>query len=486
MKIIELGRVVNAQDPLGLGRIRIEFLDKTNSSIEKSVPNYKSWDDNDPFMFYPFLPVQVNIIPKENQVVKLVFWDTENNSLNKEYISGPYVNAFDFPGQGIDRQLQSTSKGVRIKREPNIFKENGELIDPNTKGVVPNPGDVASHGNYGTDVLHTRNGITLRAGKLDDEKYRKTKKPIAYKKLARISVKKYDQTIELQNKDILDDEPQHLPITTIVEYLVDDIGSTNTLFNGSISVYKIVNHIYNVTDTANFNQQTQVADSSKALIYSKTYSGITLEQMGREFSQELRNIDMSETQGDLNPEFYRINTHPFYYKPSQQFFDSLTTARASLNTKTLYDYVNLGKTKAFGLSYSTTEKYVPSKRVKKAIVVQNKVDKPTTVATMISDMLYLLAYEANTPNDADKINFAALSNYELSQEELLREVLPKTFSGVRGEPLLYLIELMIKWMMTHVHNPAEPGIGPEGLKEELMKEIQSAREKIINQKLRIN
>jgi hypothetical protein len=485
MKLIEIGRCVNNKDPLGLGRIRVEHIEKINSSIERSV-EYKEWDVNDPFVYNPFLPVQINVVPKENQVVKMFVWDTANQSQNREYISGPFINAYDFDGQGIDRQLQNTTRGIRIKKEPHLYKETGEIIDAQTKGVVGNPADHVQYGNYGTDIIYTRNGVTIRAGKLDDEKYRQTQKPIAYNKLARFSVKKYDSTIELKEKDVVVDELQHKPLTTLVEYEVYNIGSVDTLFSGVINCYKIKNHVYNLTDTFYFDQNKEVGDDNKALIYSKSFSGATLEQIGRDISQELRKIDVSETQFDLNPEFFKVNTHPFYYKPSKSFFDSLTTDQATLNAQKLYSYINLGTTNAFGLSYSTLEKYVPSKKVNKTIKEQNKVNKPTTIGSMISDMIYLLSYEANVPNDADKINFAKLNNYELTQEEILEEILPKTFSGVRGEPLLYLLELMVKWMITHIHNPAEVGIGPEGLKDEMLKELQSAKDKIINQKLRIN
>jgi hypothetical protein len=486
MRIIELGRVIDNNDPLGIGRIRIEYINKVNSIVEKSVPEYSPWDYNDPFMFVPFLPIQVNVVPSVNQLAKLIFWNTDNNLHSKEYISGPYVNSFDIDGQGIDRQLQLTSIGVRIKPDKHIFKPTGELIDPATKGVVVKPQDVSTHGNYGSDIIYTRNGVTIRAGKLDDEKYRKTKKPYANPKLGRISIKKYDQTLEVEEKEVAEDELQHKPILTLVEYNVDNVGSTNNLFDGQVSVYKIVNHIYNVTDTFHFNQETQVDTSNKALIYSKSFTGATLEQIGRDISQELRNIDMTENHSEMNAEFFKINTHPFYYKPSQAFYDSLTTERAAQNAKKLYNYVNLGATSAFGLSYSPIEKYVPSKKVKKKITVQNKLQKPTTIASTLADTIYMLAYDANVPNDSDKINFAKLNNYELTQEEILEEILPKTYSGVRGEPLLYLLELMVKWMTLHVHNPADTPIGPAGLKDELMKEIQSAKEKITNQKLRLN
>jgi hypothetical protein len=485
MKLIELGRVTSVSDPLGIGRIRVEYLDRTNSAVERSVPNYKPWDELDPFVFHPLLPVQINVVPEINQLVKLFYWDTDNTQ-NREYLSGPFVNSYDTSGQGIDRQLQSTSRGVRIIREASIFKPNGDLVNATTKGVIANPSDIVHSGNYGSDIILSRNGVTLRAGKIDDDKYRKTKVPVAYNKLARISIKKYDQTIELVDKDIIDEVLQHKPLNVLVEYSVNDIGSLNNLFDGQINIYRIITPVGGVTDTLNFDQNKEVADNNKALIYSRSISGVTLEEMGRDFSQELRIVDMSETQRDLNPEFFSINTHPFYYKPSKLFLDSLTTQRARDNANKLYGYINLASTRAYGLSYSSIEKDVPIQKEVRTITVQNKIKKPTTIATLLADVVYRVAFEANVPNDSDKINFAKLNNYELTQEEILEEIFPKSYSEVRGEPLLYLLELMIKWMVTHVHNPAEPGIGPEGLKEELIKELQSAKDKIINQKLRIN
>jgi hypothetical protein len=485
MKIVEVAKCIDNKDPLGLGRIRVEFIETLNAPIE-NVTDYTPWDGTDPFVFNPFLPAQINVTPQPNQLVKLIYWDTNNTMNSREYISGPYVNAYDFYSQGADRQLQATTRGVRIKRQKHLFQpESGKPIDPRTKGVISKPEDLAIYGNYGSDLIFTRNGVTIRSGKIDDDRLRKTGTPEANLKPALFNLKKFDTTLEYKDKEIEADEPQHRPITTLVEYDVEDLSATG-VFSGSFKVYKIVNHIYNVTDTYNFNQNRELESSNKAVIYERSFSGVTLEQMGRDISMELRKVDRSTSHKDLNSEFHYTATHPFYYKPTKHFFDTATGTTSLNNAKILFDYVNLSDTKAFGLSYATGVNAVPTTKVTRTIKVETVKDKPITIGTIMADLQFLLSYEANVPTEGEKINFAAIDNYEPKQEELLQEVLPKTYSYVRGEPLLKLLELMLQWMYTHVHNPAESGFSDPGLEDNLKKTFQQAKDNILNQKLRIN
>lgn len=490
MKIVELGKCIDNNDPLGLGRIRVEMLEKINSSREKSVVDYKPWDVYDPFLFYPFLPPHINVVPQFQQLVKLIFWDVNNSSLNREYIAGPYINAYDFNSQGADRQLQATSSGHRIVREPNLFNpKTNELLDPKTKGVIGKPEDVIQYGHYGTDIIHTRNGVNIRAGKLDDPKTKKTNRPIFNNKPARFGIKKFDETLEYKTEEITTNELQHKALSSLVEYYVD-LNTTGTTYNGNFRLFKIVKQVYNETDTYNFDQNKNVADNNKALVYEKIFSGLTLTEIGRDICQQLRIVKMAEAHSELNPAFYGSPLHPFYYKPSQQFYADIISGGTVSKQKadTLLSNVNLGNSGSYGLCYATdiNENYVPIKQVKKQVQKEIIKNEPTSIYHLISDMCFLLSYEANVPQDAEKINFAALDNYEPTQEQILKEILPKTYSNVRGEPLLYLLQLMVDFMLSHVHNPAEIGIAPKGLKEELLKELQSAKEKIINQKLRIN
>ncbi len=89
MKIIEIGVCVDNIDPKGVGRIRFSRYSEITSDKELSV-NYTKWDDNDPYVALPFLPVNINFIPELGQTVKIIVYNTNQKQLNQEYIAGPF------------------------------------------------------------------------------------------------------------------------------------------------------------------------------------------------------------------------------------------------------------------------------------------------------------------------------------------------------------------------------------------------------------
>ena len=85
-----------------------------------------------------------------------------------------------------------------------------------------------------------------------------------------------------------------------------------------------------------------------------------------------------------------------------------------------------------------------------------------------------------------------LSNtlYGISENTFAGEIEPKTSSLVRGEELLELINLIIRFLVGHVH--AYPGLPPipqsvDGVKvDDLLKELLDAQDKLLNKNIRIN
>jgi hypothetical protein len=70
------------------------------------------------------------------------------------------------------------------------------------------------------------------------------------------------------------------------------------------------------------------------------------------------------------------------------------------------------------------------------------------------------------------------------------EVLPKTSSLVRGEELLELVNMIVRFLTTHTH--AYPGLPPVPVTQDgsnipdLLTEIQNAYTKILNNNIRLN
>ena len=88
-----------------------------------------------------------------------------------------------------------------------------------------------------------------------------------------------------------------------------------------------------------------------------------------------------------------------------------------------------------------------------------------------------------------KINFDD-TLYGISLDQFNDEILPKTSSLVRGEELLELINLIVRFLITHTH--AYPGLPPVPVTQDgssvtdMLTEMQNAYTKILNANIRLN
>ena len=70
MKIIDIGICIDNKDPRGFGRIRARNSEELDSTRANAVPWDTRWSKDDPFVYSPFLPSHINIVPKVQQAVK--------------------------------------------------------------------------------------------------------------------------------------------------------------------------------------------------------------------------------------------------------------------------------------------------------------------------------------------------------------------------------------------------------------------------------
>ena len=88
-----------------------------------------------------------------------------------------------------------------------------------------------------------------------------------------------------------------------------------------------------------------------------------------------------------------------------------------------------------------------------------------------------------------KINFAD-TLYGISLDQFVDEFIPKTSSLVRGEELLELLNLIVRFLTTHTH--AYPGLPPVPVTQDgtsvpnILTEMQNAYTKILNGNIRLN
>jgi hypothetical protein len=111
-----------------------------------------------------------------------------------------------------------------------------------------------------------------------------------------------------------------------------------------------------------------------------------------------------------------------------------------------------------------------------------------TAALLGANRLYLLSNETEIPGKT-KINFDN-SIYGIEQDDITNNIEPNTSSMVRGEELLELLQLIVRFCITHVH--PYPGMPPtpvtvDGLSsDELLSNMFNAYQKVLNSNIRLN
>ena len=114
---------------------------------------------------------------------------------------------------------------------------------------------------------------------------------------------------------------------------------------------------------------------------------------------------------------------------------------------------------------------------------------PVSYGTIASDFVYLLSHKSDIPSK-QKINLEPKETlYGISQEYFTERILPNTDPMVRGNELMKLLTLIVKFLGSHVHNinKAPIPIGTDGTKiDDIIKILQDADNSILNQNIRIN
>lgn len=500
MRIIDIGICIDNNDPKGIGRIRYKPKNLYQSEIEKSV-TYEQWDENDPFILIPFLPLHINIVPQIQQSVKIIKYDTDKSTQNMEYIAGPFTSSHDLQNQTFLQQHRDTTYGGNIIKDiKDIREKNGKYKNKLSEGTLVKLSDNSIKGNYGSDIIFTENGLQIRGGMLVSKEYGNKKinleYPIMAKKMGRLSLKKFQNTMEVFEESETQTTIPIQSLNYILEYDVDNI-STPTKTN--IYVYKITKPYGNQFNTNVFDvkttiQETNIRSCLKLINTGNTENEPTISfavdgtiQMAyvtiRKFLYDFYSgkIDLS-TYDYFNDSTLNFNIFPFYFRPTDTF------RTLNVNISTLTDNVILRNKTGYGLIFSYN-KIDPSSidtivKVKRLRPINNGVEQ--SFSSLSADKVYLTSTSPNGTDNIKKINFDTLDKYELTQDDYLMNIDPNTYSMVRGEILLDLLKSLRSVIFSHVHQINKPPVTSDPNLIEFDKLMTTLEDELLNKSIRIN
>lgn len=514
-KFIYTGIVKENDDPLMLNRVRVYF-DSTvsglnNETILNSVPDtYEGsetkkdgdlvpkfkWSVIDPFCFLPLLPLFIKVTPKTGESVNVI-WPNPNYKLNEQYyIQGPFSSPLTmFKEESVSQRMFAT-KDKLLKPSVNLKNPTtNQYWDSSSEGVFPEPDDVGIQGRGTCDLIIKENDLILRSGKSTT---------IPTNRNSTISSKKTRSFVQLSNfsdRIIFEgNEPQFLLeqnvqyVKTLIEWNIGRPENQQDNFDLDVFIYSLPENTAYTTNKITISSKVESTDKSLINIYR--FFNLKAESASNQINEIIKQVN----DGKINTSPYPIkkieNAHPIIFRPNELTYKWI----ANSDTNSTPQFDNISKiankikykkegTNGFGLIFFRNK---PGQQTNVRKILEKKVRREnisTTYNILGGDKVILLSHESQIPSGKRIILDESTMN-GIPQSFLAETVIPNTNSFVRGEELMKFMNLVVRFLISHVH--AFPGLPPvpiatDGLDvKKILSELQNADNTILNKNIRIN
>lgn len=501
-QILYPGSVIDNNDPMMMGRIRAVPLNEERDKIVKAIcrtcfddiPLLLRWTSVDPFLCIPFIPFFIQQVPKNDEYVHILHYDRDEKFKNQFYVQGPFTSPMNSKLEtSISVSNYMLSGKINVTNVP-LKNDQGQLTDPlYTKGIFIEPGDNAILGRGSADVVLKENDVLIRAGKYESEYLNSKELPKLNNKRSFLQISNFKQKkVDLDKETVFSIQT----VASVVKYLIEwNIYNPDNLFDSYTGIITLLGmRPDKKVLSENLKIDTSVNDIS-TLIYSvsfvaKTYDGVVnlINDFIKGFDTGIINIpnnDVFKSPSDRYPFAFRPNIMSYRYSYDENPNNSLqreTIQKITEGVKIQGDnkiglviVYNLNSTNP--ISKPKVTEYVPS------------IYDSTNLGVNIlgSENIFLLSHNSQIPGK-NKINLNG-TLYGIGIEKI-NEMLENTNSVVRGEELLELLNLIVKFMIAHVHPfhgiPPVP-VATDGTSvPEITKRLLDAPNNILNQNIRIN
>ena len=503
MKIIDIAICIDNNDPKGIGRIRAVRYSSYTGELEKAF-DYNAWDDKDLFTAIPFLPTNLNFIPEKGQSVKIINYDTDKDTVNVEYIAGPFTTMHDYNGQTHSAQLENTTYNIRARHGEDVKDNKGNYIKPKSNGSLAKNSDYGIYGKYGSDVILTENGVNIRGGKLLSKSFATSAQkkillthPTMSDNSSTIHLKKYPKKLEYNNQDVITNTLQIQQIKYFVEYNVSNFygGGVNVefyIYDTKNAGPKFVSSNSKLEDVVlttgstlinEYNINNRVNTSTEPTL---VFSAADLTEVCVKIRLNLYKLH-HDGLNYFNPIYGETEMHPFYFRCRKECKErTLSTPTELTNRKTLLTNVTFGNRIQEGIVFSKSSFDAPTVTsvTKKKVLEESGDTVEQTFATVKSDKIYLISTDTNEYNIP--IDFTKIDKYEPTHENYIKDIEPNTYALVRGEVLIDVLQSIIKLMISHQHNLMGPLVQTDPSFVNLMKKITTLENDMLNKSIRTN
>ena len=508
--------VLNNEDPLMLGRVRAKINIDNLPDILKAIvsPNFSEkdiWTVRDPLVFYPLIPYFLYQVPKEGELIQVIFVNPDNMFQNQYYVQSNFFSVDSLFNTSSFGGAKFTGTGMQFKAPKNIKNQNGTWpAKSKLKGIYPEPGDNGLLGRGSADVIVKETDLLIRAGKYKETPQSNTETtPNPNRAFLQLSI--FDRS---KTGDKIEKEIRTKSITLSVNHLIEWViinpdneiinpdGTITNRFTGSIYLYSLKSSTQ--TNTENISVSTDIPLQNKYLIDTENFTALTMEETIEFINSYIRTCN-NQNKSIKGKTLFSDNQNkfPIFFRPAKFNYDSLVfsgplTPSQEISQKNLL-FIN-SKIKLipidevatsdsqFGLIWKKDSTGLPTQTKIFNLTTPLFKYQPSTYSVLGGEEVYLLSQKSSI-DGKQSINFEN-SIYGFPQSAFTEDIRGNTSSLVRGEELLELINLIFQFLVSHTH--AYPGLPPvdvtqSGIElETLEAAMQNAKNKILNSNIRLN
>jgi len=216
--------------------------------------------------------------------------------------------------------------------------------------------DTALNGNYGSDIVFTKNGMMLRGGKLINKdvpnpKFRKrlSEVPLMSEKMSKLNLKKFPRTMSIKDEKITISKIAVNKIKHLVEYTIDDLTTPTKV---DVFVYKILDTYGPIFDTNYFSSGTQIdlndtkkvklINSDNSLTGATATISIDTFKTGYIELREILHIIHTDSLQKISTLYSKDDVHPFYFRPTNELLTRTTISDSQKsNRKSFIDNIQV-------------------------------------------------------------------------------------------------------------------------------------------------
>lgn len=504
-QIFNFGKVISNMDPMNLGRIRVEVVPWQNDDQYNAFKNPITgeqitekdfWTDSDPFVFMPLLPQFFSQVPEVDEFVHVVFYNLDLQDRNKYYIQGMFSSPNELRKEPYDSAVAFTSKGERNRLPLDVRTKEGVVRNPSQTGLYPDYTTIGILGRYNSDMLLPLDAAMLRVNKVQIDE---TGTPVFNKKFSMVGLQKFDtRKIENGSRTFIESGKVVQKINYLVEYEVQGgIGSLLGKFSGLVRIYKISDYKPVLSSSVENGFYEFPKESKIGPIYQRDFIFENKEDIIEGINNVISNMNggsfqISESGTTITEPF------PFVYQPTKELWDIYqlnvdASPSEVTNASDFIEGVSLNpQDSTLGVGYvSQIDRLGPLKTTTSFSLPNVSYEyNPITYGVNLANKFFILSHDSQVGINKIDFDLANFSGNTIPQEFIDEFIIPNTSSMVRGEQLIDYLELIVRFLITHVH--PYHGMAPDSQstdgtqKQDLLTKLFNAEENILNKNLRIN